>query len=240
LKAAAELRQAREAEGAAAMKEAEAKALSMRQDRERARNNGGNAVALASAAGAGSGASASAVCRVCGQGFATRNKLFKHIALTGHEEEERDAMSGSFISPTYIRGINAGGEDDMANAMGGMFGSMWDAESESEDEESGPTTEKGRQMMRVNEMVADGKISIEQAERMHEDIMSSPDGTPFPSIPTDIGGTKVDAEELEKAQFDFSDMEMPPWLQSGPSIPRGFKRGKADMPEWLSDMSQDY
>jgi len=196
-------------------------------------------------------------------------------------QEERDAMSG------------AGGEDDMADAMGGMFGSMWDAESESEDEESGlsgdifcaaprrlsragsirgsilappprrlsaaqgrarasmvlknkkrsstkslgnPTTEKGKQMMRVNEMVADGKISMEQAERMHEDIMSSPDGTPFPSIPTDIGGTKVDAEELEKAQFDFSDMEMPPWLQSDwkPEV----IQGEADMPEWLLDMNQ--
>jgi myosin heavy subunit len=196
-------------------------------------------------------------------------------------QEERDAMNG------------AEGEDEMAGAMQGMFGSMWDAdEEESEDEESGlsgdifcaaprrlsragsirgsilsppprrlsaaqgrarasmvlkkkrrstkslgnPTTEKGKQMMRVNEMVADGKISMEQAERMHEDIMSSPDGTPFPSIPTDIGGEKVDAGELEQAENDFSDMEMPPWLQ--PDWKPEVISGEAEMPDWLLDMNQ--
>jgi hypothetical protein len=108
--------------------------LRMRLDRERARSSGGNAVAPASAAGAGSGASASAVfqCRVCEQGFATRNKLFKHIVLTGHGDKDRNGKGIPQLKeapvPAALRalgfglglraGLCAGMDDGLGAAVG--------------------------------------------------------------------------------------------------------------------------
>lgn len=64
-------------------------------------------------------------------------------------------------------------------------------------------------MMKVNEMVAEGKLSLQQAEIMHDQIMSAEDAAPFPKIP-DEGKDGVKLDPNEALGDDDEDI---PWLE---------------------------
>ena len=79
----------------------------------------------------------------------------------------------------------------------------------------GPVAEtmKGQHLVRVNELLADGDITVDQAEELYDEILNAPDDAPFPELPegAEPSAKKATADEDWGGALGPGGEEEPAW-----------------------------